>query len=141
NNLLNCLGGGLGLTYIDQQLFLSQSYLSGVRIPIAIYVNGMEVDVNYLNSVSPSGIDNIEVFKNDALSGINRRTNTNGVLVINMKEIKKTKATAQQIKDLFPPTNVLTLTPKGYSAERQFYHPKYSGPRTSMQAVDTRSTI
>ncbi len=140
NILTNCLAAA-GLTYIDYQLYLSKTYNQGSRVPIEIYANGMPVDVNYLLSIEPSGISSIEVFNSDGLSGINQRSNTQGIVVINMKEIKKVKMTKDQLKELFPPNNVLTFKPKGYDTERSFYVPKYDGPKTTMQAKDYRTTI
>jgi hypothetical protein len=141
NNLIGCLTGSMGLTYIDRVLYLSRSYTAGNRLPVEIYANGLQVDVNYLMGIQVEGIESIEVFMNDGVSGINSRNRTNGVLVINMKEVKKTKVSAQDIADLFPPTNVMTFMPNGYSAERQFYVPKYAGPQTTLQSKDNRTTI
>lgn len=140
NILTNCLSMA-GLTYIDYQLYLSKTYNQGNKTPIEIYVDGMPVDVNYLLSIEPKGIASIEVFNNDGLSGINQRSNTLGVVVVNMKEIKKVKMSKDQLKELFPPNNVLTFKPKGYSEERKFYVPKYAGPKTSLQVTDYRTTI
>jgi hypothetical protein len=138
--LVNCLGGA-GLTYIDNMLFLSRTYNQGLKVPIDIYVNGMQVDIGYLMGLDAKGVESIEVFNNDGMSGINRRNNTNGVLAINMIETPKTKITKEQLKELFPPTNVITIKPKGYSLERQFYVPKFSGPKTTLQREDYRTTI
>ncbi len=138
--LINCLSGS-GLTYIDNMLYLTRNYQSGVRVPVEVYVNGMPVDVNYLASIDTKGVESIEVFNNDGLSGINRRSNTSGVVVVNMKEVKKVSMTKDQLKALFPDQNILKFTPKGYATERQFYVPKYAGPRTALQPKDIRSTI
>ncbi|WP_026903400.1 hypothetical protein [Pedobacter glucosidilyticus] len=138
--LVNCLSAS-GLTFVDNNLFITRTYNQGIRIPVEIYVNDMPVDIAYLNSLDAKGIESVQVFNNDGLSGINRRSNTSGVLVIIMKEIKKVPATKAQIQELFAPTNVITIKPKGYAVERQFYQPKYTGPRTSLQAQDIRSTI
>ncbi len=140
NILTNCLSMA-GLIYIDYQLYLSKTYNQGNKTPIEIYIDGMPVDVNYLSSIDPNGIASIEVFNSDGLSGINQRNSTLGVVVINMKEIKKVKMSKDQLKELFPPNNVLTIKPKGYSEERHFYVPKYSGPKTSLQFTDYRTTI
>ncbi|MBC7653416.1 MAG: carboxypeptidase regulatory-like domain-containing protein [Oligoflexus sp.] len=140
NIILNCLNVA-GLTFQDQQLYLTRNYSQGLKVPIEIYVNGLQVDVNYLASLDGKGIDNIEVFNNDGLTGINRLNGTSGVVSINMKELKKTPVTKDQLKDLFPPNNVLTLKPKGYSVERQFYNPKFAGPKSSLQNQDNRTTI
>lgn len=138
--LVNCLGAA-GLTYIENNLFLTRTYNQGLKVPIDIYVNGMQVDVNYLMGLDAKGVESIEVFYTDGLSGINRRNNTNGVLAINMIETPKVKITKEQLKELFPPTNVITIQPKGYAVERQFYVPKFSGPKTSLQREDYRTTI
>lgn len=138
--LTDCLSSA-GLTYIDHMLYLTRTYNQGIKVPVEIYVNGMPVDVNYLTSVEVSGVESIEVFNSDGLTGINKRSNTSGVVVVNMKEVKKSYLNKDQLKDLFPPTNVLTFSPKGYSVERQFYAPKYSGPRNTLQREDYRSTI
>jgi hypothetical protein len=122
-------------------LFLSRTYNQGLKVPIDIYVNGMQVDIGYLMGLDAKGVESIEVFNNDGMSGINRRNNTNGVLAINMIETPKTKITKEQLKELFPPTNVITIKPKGYSLERQFYVPKFSGPKTTLQREDYRTTI
>jgi len=140
NILLNCLTTA-GLTYVNQQLYLSKNYNQGLKVPIEIYVNGLQVDVNYLSSLDGKGIDNVEIFNNDGVSGINRLNGTSGVVSINMKEIKKTPVTKDQLKELFPPNNVLTLKPKGYAVERQFYNPKFTGPKSSFQNQDSRTTI
>jgi len=138
--LVNCLSG-VGLTYINNMLFLSRSYNQGLKLPIDIYVNGMQVDVTYLMGLDVKGVESIEVFNDDGLSGINKRNNTSGVLAINMIETPKIKVTIEQLKELFPPTNVITIQPKGYAVERQFYVPKFSGPKTNLQREDYRTTI
>lgn len=141
NNLINCLSTVMGLTYVDNQLYLTRGYNSGNRVPAEIYVSGMPVDVSYLHSLQPSGIASIEVFLNDGMSGINQRSGTSGVVVINLKEIKKQQLSRQEVNALFAPTNILKFNPKGYSVDRAFYVPRYEGPRTSLQARDSRSTI
>ncbi|MBD3748454.1 MAG: carboxypeptidase regulatory-like domain-containing protein [Sphingobacteriales bacterium] len=138
--LTNCLSAA-GVTFDDNQLYLTRTYNQGLKVPIAIYVGEMPVDVNYLNTLNPKEISSVEVFNNDGLSNINRSSGTSGILVINMLVQKKVSFSKTQIKDLFAPTNILSLTPKGYAVERHFYVPKYKGPRSSLQREDFRSTI
>lgn len=138
--LTNCLSAA-GVTFEDNQLYLTRTYNQGLKVPIAIYVGEMPVDVNYLNTLNPREISSVEVFNNDGLTSINRTSGTSGVLVINMLVQKKVNLSKSQIKDLFAPTNILSFTPKGYAVERHFYVPKYTGPRTSLQREDFRSTI
>lgn len=139
--LINCLSSITGLTYDGNYVYITRNYNSGNRRPAEIYVGGMPVDINYLHNLQSSGIESIEVFTDDGLSGINQRSNTSGVIVINLKEVKKQQISKSELQDLFPPSNILKFNPKGYSANRVFYVPRYSGPRTSLQAQDRRSTI
>lgn len=138
--LTNCLSAA-GVTFDDNQLYLTRTYNQGLKVPIAIYVGEMPVDVNYLNTLNPREISSVEVFNSDGLSNINRSSGTSGVLVINMLVQKKVSLSKTQIKDLFAPTNILSFMPKGYAVERHFYAPKYNGPRTSLQREDLRTTI
>lgn len=141
NNLLNCLSSSLGLTYVDNVLYLTRAYNSGNRLPVEIYANGMPVDVYYLQGLQPEGIESIQIFNDDGMTGINSRSNTMGVVVINMKEVKKVQISKAELKELFPPSNIMKFRPAGYEEERQFYVPVYEGPRTSLQSKDIRSTI
>ena len=87
-------------------------------------------------------MESVEVFFKDDLSGINRRYNTNGVVVVNMREKPKgTKISAAQLKELFPASNTLTFTPQGYSKTKRFYVPKYEVPASSMSKPDMRTTV
>jgi hypothetical protein len=101
----------------------------------------MPVDVNFLNSVNPAEVESVEIFYNDGVSGINRRTQTNGVVVVNMKEIKKTSMSISQLKELFPDRNTLTYKPQGYAKVKQFYIPKYGVSPSSLSKTDLRTTV
>lgn len=141
-NFLQCLqGAAMGLTFVDNEFYISRDYMSGNRTPVQIFVRDMPVDVNYLNTVNPMDVESVEIFLKDDLSGINRRYNTNGVLVVNTKQIKKQSISAAQLRDLFPPANILTFSPKGYSKIKQFYVPKYAGPASSLSTSDLRTTV
>ena len=143
NNFLFCLQSlAPGVTYIDNNLFLTRTYQAGNKTPVQVFVNGMAVDVNYLNGVNPNEVESVEVFFKDDLSGINRRYNTNGVVVVNMREKPKgTKISAAQLKELFPSSNTLSFTPQGYSKTKRFYVPKYEVPASSMSKPDMRTTV
>jgi hypothetical protein len=142
NNFLNCLATALiGITYRDNNFYVTRDYNSGNKAPVQFYVKGMPVDVSYLNSINPAEVEGIEIFNSDGFSGINKMNNTNGVISINMKEAPKgTKVTASQLKELFPDQNVVTFTPKGYAKMRQFYLPKYDVSKQQL-ASDLRTTI
>lgn len=140
---LNCLqSAATGLTYVDNNFFVSRVYNSGLRVPVQIFYNGMPVDVNYLNNIIPSDVDNVEVFLKDELGMISRTYNTNGILVINSKKIPKGSAlSAEDLKKLFPQSNVLTFNTQGYIKSREFYTPKYLTPASLTVGSDLRTTV
>jgi hypothetical protein len=142
NNFLNCLATALiGITYRDNNFYVTRDYNSGNKAPVQFYVKGMPVDVSFLNSINANEVEGVEIFNSDGFSGINKMNNTNGVISINMKEAPKgTKVSASQLKELFPDQNVVTFTPKGYAKMRQFYLPKYDVSKQQL-ASDLRTTI
>lgn len=142
NNFLMCLSTALiGITYRDNNFYITRDYNQGNKNPVQFYVKGMPVDVSYLNSINPKEVDGIEIFNSDGFSGINKMNNTNGVVSINMKEAPKgKKISAEELKQLFPDQNVINFTPKGYAKVRQFYLPKYD-VNQAQKASDLRTTI
>jgi hypothetical protein len=141
--LLTCLQSSVsGLTFNENNFFVTRVYNSGLRVPVQIFFNGMPVDANFLNNINPADVDNIEVFLTDELGTVNRTYNTNGVLVINSKVTPKgTPVSAEDLKKLFPQDNVLTFKPQGYIKKREFYSPKYLSPESRTTGSDLRSTV
>lgn len=139
---INCLKSmGTGLTFLDEYIYITRDYNAGNKTPVQVYLDGMPVDINYLNSVVSTEVESVEIFQKDGLSGINRMNNTNGVVVINTKKVEKgAKVTQEQLSQLFPPKYLVTLMPGGYNTARVFYSPKYD-PKINPTAVDYRSTI
>ena len=143
NTLLNCLKtAAMGLTYAEENFFVTRVYNSGLKVPVQIFYNGMPVDPIYLNSIQPADVDNIEIFLKDELGTVNRTYNTNGVLVINGKKTPKGKpVTAEELRKLFPPDNVITFNPLGYLKSREFYSPKYTPEASRAIGLDLRTTV
>ena len=141
--LLTCLQSSVsGLTFNENNFFVTRVYNSGLRVPVQIFFNGMPVDANFLNNINPADVDNIEVFLTDELGMVNRTYNTNGVLVINSKVTPKgTPVSAEDLKKLFPQDNVLTFKPQGYIKKREFYSPKYLSAESRTTGSDLRSTV
>ncbi len=141
--LLTCLQtAATGLTFNDNNFYVTRVYNSGLRVPVQIFFNGMPVDANYLNNINPADVDNIEIFLKDELGMVNRMYNSNGVLVINSKATPKgTPVSAEDLKKLFPQNNVLTFNPHGYIKKREFYSPKYLSPESRTTGSDLRSTV
>jgi Bacterial Ig-like domain (group 1) len=132
----------MGLTYENNNLYITRDFNSGKKTPVAIYVNGMPVDYNYLVTINVPEVESVEIFNNEGLSSINRTTNTKGVLVVNLKKKPKgEKISKEQLMDMLPKTYQLTIIPGGYNTTREFYSPKYVGPSSNSAGTDLRSTI
>ena len=142
NMLLSCLQtSAMGLTFYQDNFYVTRVYNSGLKVPVQVFMNGLPVDATYLNSIEPSDVESVEIFLKDDLGTVNRTYNTNGVLVVNTKKTAKTKVTAEELKALFPPNNVLTFSPLGYLKSREFYTPKYTTAASRTAAADLRPTI
>lgn len=141
--LLDCLKSGtMGLTYQDENFYVSRDYNMGSRTPVQVFLNGMPVDANNLTTVNSSDVESVEVFLRDELGTVNRTYNTNGVLVVNTKKAPKgTPIKLSDLKELLPQSNFLNFTPLGYQKTRQFYSPKYDVHKTGPATIDLRSTI
>jgi hypothetical protein len=144
NNLLDCIKVfASGMIYENYNFYVMRDYNAGRRTPVQVFVKGMPVDVNYLENITATEVESIEVFLKDELGLVNSANNSNGAIVVNMKKAPEgQKITLAQLRDLMPPKNELTISPKGYVIKRSFYLPRYSGPRASQpNQTDTRSTI
>jgi hypothetical protein len=140
--LLNCLSTmAMGLTYIDNNFYVTRDYNSGGRTPVQVYVGSLPVDANFLSSLQSSEVESVEIFLNDGVSGINRNTQTKGVLVINKKVVKKQKITLAQLQELIPKQNVITFAVQGYTKAKEFYSPKYDVNKAGTLGGDLRNTI
>ena len=143
NFFTECLiGAGLGLTYDNNNFYITRDYSAGKRTPVAYYVNGMSVDYSYLYNVDPKMVESVEIFNNDGLSSINRTTGTNGVVVVNTKKVPKgEKISKEQLLVLLPKSYEIEFVPGGYSTARSFYSPKYENTSGNQVNLDFRSTI
>jgi hypothetical protein len=131
-----------GLTFSNNNFYVTRGFNSGLKVPVQIFYDGMPVDANYLNNVQTTDVDNIEIFLKDDLGLVSRTYNTNGILVINSKKTAKGSAvTAEDLKKLFPQSNVLSFKPQGYIKKREFYTPKYLSPESRTAGSDYRSTV
>jgi hypothetical protein len=141
STLLLCLQGMLaGVTFENNNFYVSRDYNQGKKVPMSVFVRGMPVDVSYLASLSGTEVESVEIFLRDELGLVNNAYQTNGVIVINTKVAPKgTKISLQDLQDLIPQPNVVNFTPMGYNISREFYSPKYDVPKPI--GVDYRSTI
>lgn len=140
--IISCLQTmAMGTTFIDNNFYVTRDYNQGKKIPMGIFINGMMMDVNQLNTIDANNIESVEVFLRDELGLVNRNNNINGVIVINQKKAPKgTKISKSELMDMLPKYYELTFTPQGYSKARQFYMPKYDVP-ANLNRNDLRTTI
>jgi hypothetical protein len=145
--LSDCIQGQGGLTFDiqTQSLYITRNQMQGDKRPVAIYLNNMMVDFSALRTIDPKTVESVEVFLNDGVSGINRMSNTSGVVVVNSKKIERVKMSKDQITaaldDLMPANSGVKIKPKGFSAARMFYSPRYEVSKDSAIGGDLRSTI
>ncbi|RFZ85441.1 carboxypeptidase regulatory-like domain-containing protein [Mucilaginibacter terrenus] len=142
NNLMTCLPSMLlGVTVDNNIIYLARNYNSDKK-PMQVFLNGMPVDFTSLSTVSVAEVDNIEVFKNTGVSGIDAQYGTAGLVEITLKKKEKgTKVSFAQLQELIPPPNILTIMPLGYAINREFYSPKYDVIKTGNLGGDLRTTI
>jgi hypothetical protein len=139
---LLCMQSALaGVTYQDEKFYITRDFNAGNKTPMSIFVKGMPVDANYLNSINPAEVESVEVFLKDELGTVNRTYQTNGVIVINYKVVEKSNIKFADIQKLIPPRYIANLTPKGYYVSKEFYSPKYAVPSINAQVPDLRTTI
>ena len=142
NVMISCLqGAAMGLTFADNNFFVTRVYNSGLRVPVSIFLDGMQIEATFLNNIVPSDVESVEIFLKDDLGLVNRTYGTNGVLSIYSKKDAKKPVTADDLKKLFPPNNVLTFSPQGFIKSREFYSPKYITPESRSVGLDLRTTV
>lgn len=144
--LFNCLQGmAPGLTVDQENIYITRNYQQGDRRAVAIYLNNNLIDAAALRGIDPKTVESVEIFMNDGVSGINRMGNTSGVLVINSKRVERNVMSKDQIAaaldDFMPANSGTKIKPKGLSAARTFYSPRYEVAKDGAIGGDLRSTI
>ncbi len=142
NFLLDCLKAqATGLTFDQENFYVSRDFNAGSKTPVQIFINGNPVDARDINTVNVADLESVEIFLRDELGTVDRTYGTKGVMVINTKKAPVgKKMTKEELMNLFPKKNIITFTPLGYSKEREFYSPKYL-PATTYNNTDLRTTI
>jgi TonB-dependent SusC/RagA subfamily outer membrane receptor len=128
----DCLQGRLfGVRFMNGIPYLT----GGLKRPMEIVVDGLNVDTDFFNNLNPNDIESIEVLKSISFTSIYGGRGGNGVLVITMKQ-----GGADYSVQRYTP-GVITYSPKGYYKARVFYSPQYDDPKTNIQIPDLRTTI
>lgn len=140
---VNCLQSlAIGLTYMDNMFYVSRDYNQGSRLPIAVFIDGLKTDNTSLSTINAAEVESVEIFYKDGLSGINQMDQTDGVLIINRKKAPKgTSVKLSDLQNLIPPPYILEFSPRGYTATKEFYSPKYQVGKPNNVGMDLRSTI
>ena len=143
NDLLTCLKSmAMGLTFDTDRFFVTRDYMQGNKsTPVQVFINGNAVDAINLGSIQPADVESIEIFLKDQLGLVFKNYNCNGVLVVNTKKIPKSNMSLADLKKMMPQSNMLKITPKGYTKVREFYAPKYVTQTSSYTGNDLRTTI
>jgi hypothetical protein len=142
--MTDCLmTAAIGLTFENNNFYLTRDYNQGTKTPVAIYIDGMSLDFTALANLNPNMVESVEIFNSDGVSSINRTTGTKGVIEVNTKKIPKgDKISKDQLMDMLPKTYVVDFVPGGYNVTREFYAPKYNSPAAiNSTTSDLRSTI
>jgi len=141
-NLFQCLPSMLlGVSVEENNLYFTKNISSPNRLPMQVFVNGSPVDFSYLGSINGASVENVEIFKSDGFSNINKNYQTDGIISIITKKIEKSKITFAQLQEMLPKGNLLTYNAQGYSIPREFYSPKYDPLKQGAFGGDLRSTI
>jgi len=143
NDLRQCLPSILlGVTADDNYLYLSKNYNSPDKKPMQIFYNGKPVDYSFLSSVNGNGVETIELYKTDGVSGINKTYGTDGMIFINMRKVVSTKISIAELQEMMPKGNLLSFTAPGYTVSREFYSPSYEVAKPGLAfGGDLRSTV
>jgi TonB-dependent SusC/RagA subfamily outer membrane receptor len=102
--------------------------------PMQIIFDGMYVEPDFLNNISPFDVETIEVLKNVSNTAIYGSRGGGGLLIITTK-----RGGGDLSYSRYSP-GIITYAPKGYYAIREFYSPKYT-PENIDKSEDKRSTV
>ncbi|MBC7417558.1 MAG: TonB-dependent receptor, partial [Pedobacter sp.] len=128
--LIICLQGRLpGVIFRGNVPYTTRS----PNTPMQIRVDDIQSDPDFLDGISPSDVESIEVLKSISYTSIYGGAGSGGVLLIT------TKRGGGGSYSRYAP-GVVSLSPKGFYIARDFYAPKYDDPAKSPR-VDLRSTI
>ena len=108
--------------------------IGGLRRPMAIVVDGLNVDTDTFSNLNPSDIESIEVLKSISFTSIYGGRGGNGILIITMKRGGPDYRVRNE-------PGIITYSPRGYYKARVFYSPQYEDPKTNVQIPDLRTII
>jgi hypothetical protein len=107
----------------------------GANSPMVIIVEGNQLAGSELNNIDVNTVSSIEVLRTNFAKSIYGGSIGGGALIITLKDGSE-KYTTSTV-----PAGLITYPFKGFYKARQFYSPKYAGPKQTGDAPDLRSTI
>ena len=102
--------------------------------PMAVVLDGMNVGPDFLDNLIPQDIETIEILKSIGNTAIYGSQGSGGVLVVTTK-----RGGGDMGYSRYSP-GIITYSPKGYYAAREFYSPKYTAGNT-IPGEDRRTTV
>ena len=102
--------------------------------PMQIIIDGMQVEPDFLDNITPFDVETIEVLKSVSNTAIYGSRGGGGILIITTK-----RGGGDLSYSRYSP-GIITYAPKGYYPVRQFYSPQYTPENTDKNA-DRRSTV
>lgn len=98
-----------------------------------LIIDGVYVEADFLDNINPNDVATIEILKTVANTAIYGIRGGGGIMVIT------TKRGGDATYATYAP-GIMTYSPKGYYAVRQFYSPQYT-PGSTIAGEDRRSTV
>lgn len=127
--LSQCLQGRVaGLIIRNGAAYL----LRNGNTPMQIVLDGMMVEPDFLDNITPFDVETIEVLKSVGNTAIYGTRGGGGLLIITTKRGGGTSGLSS-----FTP-GIITFSPKGFYTSREFYSPKYE---VASSTPDLRTTI
>lgn len=127
--LSQCLQGRLpGVIFRGNVPYLMRSQ----NQEMSIILDGMKVEADFLDNISPMDVESIELLKSIGNTAIYGMNGGGGVLIITTK-----RGGTDMSYNRYAP-GVVTFNPKGFSVSREFYSPKHE---TSDTKIDLRTTV
>lgn len=126
-----CLQGRVaGLTILNGKAYLMRA---GGRAPMAIVLDGMQIEDGNLDDINVNDIETVEVLKTIGNTAIYGSRGASGILVITTK-----RGVGNYSNTITP--GLIVFSPKGYTIPKEFYSPKYDVAEAK-NGPDLRSTV
>jgi TonB-dependent Receptor Plug Domain len=137
SNILDFLSGRVaGVQIFEQGFERSVSMRGGSNVYFKL--DGNDVDIDFISSISPCDVEAIDVLKGPEAS-IFGSQGGDGVIAILTKRGNPNYDFSND--DTYLPTNVVIQKLIGYTPIREFYAPRYDVPKPEHEFKDFRSTL